>query len=258
MALGNVSVDLSKLPAPQAYKLVVGLNGTSVENDWDFWLYPAKIDSSTPKDVLMTTSWPQAAGYLAQGGKVLFTPPTAVLDDRNPPLDDVPVFWNRAMNPKLSAMLGLWVDAKSPALAEFPTQGYCNWQWTRIVRGVRAINLDHLPPAVSPIVSAIDDWSRNWKLAVIFECKVGQGSLMVCPIDFQSRSNSSNPVAQQLRRSLLDYISSDKFQPAVAVTESDLDKLWTKAGSRSKGDASSKPSSATPDVDEGTHPVPTN
>jgi hypothetical protein len=256
IALGNITFDLSSLPAPQAYKLVAGLGGAQVENDWDFWLYPANIDMGTPKDVLVTPSWEQAAGYLAQGGKVLFIPTADNLraSGRNPPLDNLPVFWNRAMNPKLSAMLGLWCDIKSPALAEFPTQAYCNWQWTQIVRGVPAINMDALPSALTPIVYAVDDWSRNWKLGLIFECKVGSGRLMVCPIDFQYGAAASNPVSQQLRRSLLDYMGSDQFQPKVSVSADDIATLWTSAGGINRNPAPA--ATATPDIDEGNHVVP--
>ena len=38
--LGHVTAALRELPAPAAYKLVVGLDGTEIENDWNFWLYP--------------------------------------------------------------------------------------------------------------------------------------------------------------------------------------------------------------------------
>jgi len=162
------------------------------------------------------------------------------------------------MNPKLSAMLGLWCNTKSPALAEFPTEAFCNWQWTQIVRGVPAINLDSLPPALTPIVSAIDDWNRNWKLGLIFECKVGPGRLLVCPIDFQYGAAAQSPVGQQLQRSLLDYMGSDQFQPKVAVSAADIGTLWTTAGGADRITSTSQNGPATPDVDEGTHVVPRN
>ena len=56
-------------------------------------------------DVLVTGVWEDAKNRLAAGGKVLFTPAAKELDDTNPPLNNVPVFWNRQMNPKLEAML---------------------------------------------------------------------------------------------------------------------------------------------------------
>jgi len=75
------------------------------------------------------------------------------------------------------------IDAKHPALAGFPTEANFDWQWTELVRGTRAVNLDRLPRALRPIVYAIDDWNRNYKLGLLFECVVGAGRLLVCACD---------------------------------------------------------------------------
>src|SRR5262249_42989087 len=217
--LGTISVDLSDLATPQQYQLTVGVRapslGRKIENSWNFWLYPAKIDPAVPDGITLTNKWSEAANRLAAGGKVLFVPPASILDDTCPPLNNVPVFWNRLMNPKLEAMLGLLCDVKHPALAGFPTEASCDWQWTELVRGVRAVNLDHAKPQIDPIVQAIDDWSRNYKLGVIFECRVGDGRLLVSAIDIMNNLDA-RPAAGQLRRSLLDYMASDKFQPRIA------------------------------------------
>jgi hypothetical protein len=225
--VGTVKVDLSKLAAPAEYKLVVGLQGASgrvAENDWTFFLYPQEV-SGDAGEVLVTQDWSAAKAKLASGGKVLFSPAAGALDDTSPPLDNVPVFWNRLMNPKLSAMLGLWVDAKSPALAEFPTEGFCDWQWANLVKNVRPVNIEKAPAGLRPIVSAIDDWARNYKLGLIFESRVGNGKLMVSGVNLAG-DLSQNTVARQLRRSLLDYMNSAKFTPKVAMDEQQADALW--------------------------------
>ena len=225
-ALGRVTVDLSKLAAPRAYKLVVSLQGSPFTNDWDFWLYPAQANDAAPQDVLVTSSWDEAEAKLAGGGKVLFVPRPADLGWTSPPLDNVPVFWNRLMNPNWGRMLGLWCDVKHPALAEFPTEANCDWQWTELTaRRTRAVNLDRLPRQLQPIVQAIDDWNRNWKLGLVFEAKVGLGRLMVCSIDVTSEL-ANRPVARQLRRSLLDYMDGARFQPQVAVSAAEVRGLW--------------------------------
>ena len=126
--------------------------------------------------------WSPARGMrrklpLTAGGKVLFLPRPADLDWTSPPLDVVPVFWNRMMTPGWGRMLGLWCDAGHPALSGFPTEASFDWQWTELVRRMRAINLDRLPRALQPIVQPIDDWNRNYKLGMVFECKVGRGRL---------------------------------------------------------------------------------
>jgi len=116
---------------------------------------------------------------LAAGGKVLFTPRVADLSWWSPPLARVPIFWNALMGPTWSRMLGLWCDTNSPALAEFPTEANCDWQWTEII-GNPAREPGQLPRGLKPIVSAIDDWNRNYKLGVIFEARIGAGKLLVC------------------------------------------------------------------------------
>jgi beta-galactosidase len=241
--LGKVRLDLTNLPAPQEYELVIGLQ--EFENDWRFWIYPAEVDTIAPADVLATEDWNAAAARLAAGGKVLFTPPLSSLDDKSPPLNEVPVFWNRLMNPKLEAMMGLLIDPKHPALAQFPTESYCDWEWIEAIRltgaiptrFIRAINIESAPVQLRPIVQAIDDWNRNYRLAVVFECRVGSGRLMVCAPDIQ-RDLDSRPVARQLRRSLLAYMATNRFQPTVTLSSAQAGALWP--GDNSYG-SSAKP-----------------
>ena len=318
--LGKVSVDLSKLAAPQAYRLVVSLeqvlhDSTNVpspalpppprlrrtsrapspigwerdgvragetstpssqhslmeraeppmnsraaretyENDWNFWLYPAQVPDTVPADVLVTRLWDEAQAWLAGGGKVLFLPHNTDLGWDSPPLASEPIFWNRLMNPAWSRMLGLWCDTNSPALAGFPTETHCDWQWTQIVRGVRPVNLDRLPRGLQPMVQAIDDWNRNWKLGALFECKVGPGRLMVCSFDVSS-DLENRPVARQLRRSLLDYMAGPRFQPKTEVSPEALGRvlfdtrIMRQLGATASGEGTNAPAAI--DGDPNTH-----
>ena len=220
----SFSMGLKSLPAPAQYKLGVWVysRNKQFENDWNIWLYPSQISDSVPADVLVTSSWDDAEKKLAAGGKVLFLPRNTDLDWDSPPLARVPVFWNALMGPTWSRMLGLWCETNHPALAEFPTEPNCDWQWTELLRNTRAVNLDNLPKGLQPIVQAIDDWNRNYKLGLIFEAKVGAGKLMVCAIDL---NNNSSPVAQQLRRSLLDYMTGAQFQPQTEISQADFESL---------------------------------
>jgi len=247
--LGHVSVDWSKLPAPREYRLVVGIRGTKAENDWNLWVYPttASVDPQTA-GVFETNSWTDAQDYLAKGGKVLYLPPADSLVN-SPPLDNVPIFWNRQMNPRESAMSGLWCDIAHPALAEFPTEAYCDLEWTELVKNVRAINVEGAPAALKPIVSAVDDYNRNWKLAVLFEAKVGPGRLMVSAVNFIGSRDTS---ATQLHRSLLDYMAGDKFQPLLTLTRAQADNIWT----GSAADVAAPIGAPPPEIDEGRTPTP--
>lgn len=240
--LGRVSVDLSKLAAPRQYRLVVGIEGTAAENDWSFWLYPPVAERDAPPDVLVTRSWDEAEASLKAGGKVLYVPRRADLDWTSPPLDDVPVFWNRLMGPAWGRMLGLLSETRHPALAAFPTEANFDWQWSEVVRGARAVNLDRLPRALEPIVWAIDDWNRNYKLGLLFECRVGRGRLLVSGADL-STGLDERPAARQLRSSLLAYMASARFRPAVAVRAEELrglhfdTRVMKRLGTEAKGES---------------------
>ncbi len=239
----SFTLDLDKLPAPARYRLVALVDSSegNFENSWNFWLYPSKASDAPVKDVLVTSSWDDAEAKLKSGGRVLFLPRNADLAWDCPPLDVVPVFWNRLMSPGWGRMLGLWCDTNHPALAGFPTEANCDWQWTQITRGARPINLEKLPRGLQPVVSAIDDWNRNWKLGAIFEAQVGAGKLLVSAFDLSTDLNS-HPVARQLRRSLLDYAASEKFQPKTEISVADFRSLYfdsrimRKLGAKAAGD----------------------
>ncbi|HET9787701.1 MAG TPA: hypothetical protein VFP47_11230, partial [Pyrinomonadaceae bacterium] len=164
-SFGKITADLSKVLAPQEYKLVVTVapesffspvsreivpgpkvkkGVTYFENEWKFWVFPASdpeefllrqsqstVDGGPCQpvrgpDVLVTTSWDEAEQKLAAGGRVVLVALTQDLSWNSPPLDSVPIFWNRLMTPAWSRMLGLWVDlkleeTKSKMLMAFPT-----------------------------------------------------------------------------------------------------------------------------------------
>ncbi|MGN6367749.1 MAG: sugar-binding domain-containing protein [Phycisphaerae bacterium] len=235
--LGKVEVGLSGFAAPAMYKLVVGLRGTGsqdgFQNDWKFWVYPKDAQAETPADVLVTSDWKEAEGKLAGGGKVLFVPGKKDLGEDDPGVSATPIFWNRLMNPRGTGFLGLWCDARNAALAGFPTEDHCDWQWVDVMRGARALNMDHLPRGLQPIVQGIDDWNRGYKLGLIYECKVGAGKLMVCSVDLAA----DRVTAGALRRSLLAYMGSEKFSPRVEVSAGELREEWVSTRTKKRGDS---------------------
>jgi hypothetical protein len=120
--------------------------------------------------------------------------------------------------------LGMLCDPSHPALADFPTEFHSNWQWWPLLRNGCAMVLDELPPGLRPIVHVIDNFERNQRLGVLFECRVGSGKLLVCSCNLMDQQNK--PEARQFLASLLKYAGSEKFQPAIAVSASHLQGLF--------------------------------
>jgi hypothetical protein len=231
LSLGRVRVKLAGLAAPRKYRLVAGLEGTSFENDWDVWVYPSRVETAVPASVSVVRELDEATeARLRDGGRVvLLLPPDRLRGDAlgKVELGFSSIFWNTAWTSRQAPhTLGVLLDPQHPALAAFPSEGYSNWQWWYLVSRAGAMILDGLPKELRPTVQVIDDWFTNRRLGLVFEARVGKGRLLVTSIDLE-RDLDGNPVARQMRHSLLRYAASDRFAPQVEVTADAVRALVT-------------------------------
>ena len=231
ISLGIVSVELKNVPAPARYKLVVGLDGSKFENDWDIWVYPPKVEMPPPQSVRIVDDLnADALAALDAGGRVLLMiPPKRVKNAGKDPvvLGFSSIFWNTAWTRRQPpTTLGILCDPKHPALAEFPTDDHSNWQWWYLVTRAGAMILDDLPRGLRPVVQVIDDWFTARKLGLVFEARLGKGRLLVCGIDLKNDLDA-NPVARQMLHSVLRYMEGNRFNPAMAVTAGQVRGLMT-------------------------------
>ncbi len=256
IALGPISVELAKLPAPAQCKLVLSVGTVSksqnsvaadvspltlkqgqnqsrltsaatsarFENDWTIWLYPSKAAAAPPADILVTAAFDSnALARLDAGGKVLLL--ATRLSPEHPRGSFTPVFWNRQWFPSQGCQtLGLLCNPQHPALAKFPTAFHSDWQWEDILTHSRGMVMDDLPRGLRPLVQVIDDWNTNRKLGLAFECRVGNGKLLVCSADLE-KDLATRPAARQFRESLLAYMAGGAFNPQVEVAKDDLTKM---------------------------------
>ena len=119
-------------------------------------------------------------------------------------------------------MLGLLNQSKHAALSGFPSEDHCDWQWTNMFPRTIAMNMEALSPTVQSIVQPIDDWNRNLRLSMLFECQVGNGKLMVTSFDLSDKAMDRISSAG-LRKSVLDYMASGKFKPENKIAMSELE-----------------------------------
>jgi len=226
------SLPLRDIVAPQKLTVTAAIKGTKYRNDYHIWVYPLKVDTSAPKDVMVTDSFAAAETkeHLASGGKVLLL---AKLDQLPHSIQGgfQTDFWSPmfiAAAKKRGAKvppgtLGILCDPDAPALADFPTEFHSNWQWWHLVKNSRPIILDDTPDNYRPTVQVIDNFVRNHKLGLIAETKVGKGKMLICAIDLLG--NQDKPEARQLLYSLLRYIDSGAFAPKAELDVELLKKL---------------------------------
>jgi hypothetical protein len=214
---GAISVPLKDVAAPTKLALDVSILGTHYANDWSVWVYPPKLDQKEADNVAVTQDPNAALRQLQNDKRVLL-----LLDSKQVAGQTLgtfrPIFWNRITFPKNTVhTLGILCDPNHPAFADFPTDFHSNWQWQDLLDRCKPMIVGSLPKELAPIVQPIDDWNDARKLAVLFEAKVGGGRLIICSMDIWS-DLASRPVARQLRASLLKYMASERFNPAVSIT----------------------------------------
>lgn len=222
VAIGGIAMDLSEIATPQQLTLHTTLGAAA--NQWNFWVYP---DEQQEQAIYMTNTLDKKAEkHLRKGGKVLYSvPPNALRADAG---GDVGVgfssiFWNTAYTSgQKPHTLGVLTNPDHPALAAFPTAFHSDWQWWGPMTGASAINLDVLQMDIEPIVRILDDWFENRDLALVFEVKVGKGSMLISGADL---INAEELSSRQLLASLQRYMSSEAFQPGVEVSLEQLRNL---------------------------------
>ncbi len=210
--IGAIEAKLSGIKTAKQLTLTLSLKGTSIRNTWHIWVYPASVPDAVA-DVVFTRSTDEALLALAQGKKVLLNPDYSQM--RGIQGKFVPLFWSPVHFPAQATTMGLLCDPKHPALQAFPTDFHTDWQWWDLcTKSTTMILPDN---RLSPIVRQIDNFANNRYLASIVEAKVGEGRLIVCSFDLSS-DLSNRPVARQMRYSLLNYMNTNAFKPAVSLT----------------------------------------
>lgn len=202
------------------------LEGSEIRNEWPFWVYECSgKDQEVPQGIMVKHSLDEGMEQtLEEGGTVLFLAKDSDLRNTTPG-KFYPVFWSPA-HFATEAPCGIIVDSEHPALSDFPTREYAEYPWKDLLeRSVTLVVNDDI--AFNPIVQVIPNFVHNRKLMNLAEYTVGKGKLIICGIDIENDMNS-RPVAAQLRRSLIDYMSSDSFAPKVSMELNELRQLLEK------------------------------
>ncbi|HHU97130.1 MAG TPA: beta-galactosidase [Petrimonas sp.] len=214
--VGRIEASFEEIVEPTRLIVSVRLSDKAIENQWNIWVYPKEKHDVTNKPFITSTFDDSVIDRLNQGESVLLLSPKGkVLPEKG---GDIAVgfssiFWNTAWTSQQPPhTLGVLCDPAHPALASFPNQGYSDYQWWDVVTDCDAMVLDEFPDDFRPIVYLIDDWFKNRWLGLLFEAKVGKGKLMVCSSSL-ARDPIQYPAAAQFKQSLIEYTSSDKFNP---------------------------------------------
>ena len=229
---GAIYLKMPQISNPQKFTLNLSTNHGDAKNSYDFWVYPKLNKISGKIDV--THSIPQALKWLNEGRKVLLCPDSSSISQASIDPLFTTDFWNYRMFrticdemhlPPSPGTLGLLVDSRHPSLSKFPTDNHTDWQWYSIITNSRPLIVDRLPADFNPIIEVIDNVERNFRLALMLECKVGKGKLMILSTDPEKLENY--PEGRWFLQSILEYMNSKEFNPRVTLSPQQVENLLT-------------------------------
>ncbi|NGZ74720.1 sugar-binding domain-containing protein [Saccharibacillus alkalitolerans] len=229
--LGGIELALPNVDAMQKVELTLRLNGTDVYKNYDLWIYPANAAADFGGVQVFESLTDEAKALLAQGGKVLLMPNVSALENSIEGTYAAD-FWCFPMFRSISESMdrkipvgthGLLIRPEHPALSEFPSETHSTYAWWNVVMNSRSIILDGTPSEWEPIVQTIDNFERNHKLGLLFECRTGGGSLLVCAVDADAAGES--PDGRQFLSSVLNYARSEKFAPTFEIALEQLERM---------------------------------
>jgi len=229
---GAFVMSLENIRKPSRLTFEIALNGTSFRNKWDFWVYPSEIKADSGNVYITDRVDYRTEEVLKQGGKVLLLTYGKVAKDKGADIavGFSSIFWNTAWTRgQAPHTLGILCDPEHSVFSYFPTEYHSNCQWWDPVMHSQAMVLDGFPAELKPLVQLVDDWFKNRRLGLLFEAKCGGGKIMVCSINLTD-DLENRPVSRQLLFSVLKYMNSEAFNPAVEVEEEKIEGLMVLKG----------------------------
>lgn len=199
--------------------LELRIEGTDIYKSYDLWAYPRDISINTEGVNIFHHLSAEAVALLEKGEKVLLLPK---LEDLENSIEGFYCtdFWcypmfrsiSESMKKKVPVgTMGLLINNNHPIFEYFPCEEHATYPWWSIVENSSSLILNDTPMNFRPIVQTIDNFERNHKLGLIFECNVLKGKLLVCSCDFDKII--LKPEGKQLFYSILNYFRSNKFHP---------------------------------------------
>ncbi|CAI6050602.1 glycoside hydrolase family 2 TIM barrel-domain containing protein [Cohnella sp. JJ-181] len=233
IGVGEIALDMPDVTEMTKVHLTMAIAGTDIAKSYDLWIYPKGVDADADLAGvhLFHSLSAEALVLLERGANVLIMAKT---DDLSHTIEGTYCtdFWcypmfrsiSESMNkPVPVGTLGLFIDHAHPALQRFPSEAHSTYPWWSIVMRSRSFILDDMPRELQPIVQTIDNFERNHKLGLLFECRVLNGSVVVCALD--AAAVAETPEGRQFLRSLARYVRSEQCQPSVRLEVSQLGRL---------------------------------
>lgn len=224
----DINIKIPNVTSMKKLTLSLQIEGWEIEKSYDLWVCPKNVSIDKTGLNIFDNLSEKAMELLENGEKVILFPQ---LDGLKNSIEGFYCadFWcypmfrsiSESMNKKVPVgTMGLLIDNAHPIFKDFPCEEYSTYPWWNIVSNSRSIILDNTQNDFRPIVQTIDNFERNHKLGLMFECNVLNGKLLVCACDVEKIINEVE--GRQFLFSIFNYMKSKDFNPKFEMSISKL------------------------------------
>ena len=213
LPLGVVTVPFPMSATPKEFLLTatLGEGSSRVENAWEVYAFPTPGATGRALGVRVVSDISAEALVTAMenGERVLLLGAG--------PFKSLPTTFRVGLAGRCSGSYATVIEAGHPIFHDFPHEGYCGWQFRRLLEGGCAVQLEAGVP-FAPVVDVASSVKCPIRQAALFEYRVGAGQLLVCSFALRAE----DPAASWLKARLLAYAGSETFAPAQSLTVAQL------------------------------------
>ncbi len=212
--LATIRLDLPPSKKPTKATLRVALSGAegTIDNRWDYWIFPRAASAPSQQVLFTSVLDAKAVERLARAGRVV------LLGHKPLPARRMSFQINMVSRP--DGNLATLIE-KHPLTDRFPHDGYCDWQFFKMLNQAVPVQFNGLGVPFDPIIEVASSYKRIRKQAVVFEWRVGRGRLLVCGL----RLADSDPAGAYFRQLLHEYAASEAFRPKTQISLEQLAKI---------------------------------
>ena len=217
-AIEEFDIAVPAVDKPAKYLLRASFAGGAVkaENEWEVYAFP-EVGSRVPRDrngrdarcpsvmIVSNISRDNLLAAMGRGERVLLL--------GKGPFKSLRTSFRIGLAGRTSGHYATIIKPNHPALEGMPHEGFCGWQFRRLMQNGAAVQLEAGVP-FDPIVEVASSDKYLIRQAMLFEYKVGEGRLLVCSFAF----DANDPATAWFKARLEAYAASDAFLPAQSLT----------------------------------------
>jgi hypothetical protein len=207
---------MPQVDKPTAYKLYVTLEGgeTFAENEWEIYVFPVAEECDAGELVIADKmSQSELRTALLEGKRVLIMGASSFVTNSTS--------FRISLAGRTSGNIATVIN-DHPVTRDIPNEGFCSWQFCRLLEKGRAVIFTDDSIPYEPIVEVMSTHKFVLKQSPLFEFNAFGGKVLVCTFNFRE----DDPAARWLRSRLIKHAAGEDFEPALTLDEKQFASLY--------------------------------